>query len=550
MYRLLLVDDEPHVVNWLVELFQSQQDMELDVIKAYTGMAALALLDQQRIDIMLLDIKMPGLSGLDIADRVYRNWPACKIIFLTGHSDFSYLYEVNRKGNSRYLLKTEDDSVILSAVRQAMDEIESRNGQAVKAVDLQRNQDYTQQLLRREILRRVLAGSPLDETMMRIQCPEWHMGFDASRPVYLMLGKIRWTHASTPHKEKDTLILRIEHLVKSMLDDRFDVAMLVLDAVTVACFLQQRPAPDANRISGYLYLKESLDGIVTRCARTMEGHVALLLYEKELAWRDTGIAFERMSNRFQRELHAEVFSHSFASIHHEADMAPSNQEDSSTLYAIPDLSENLAHHLNQGNRSEFMKLLGTVAQQMLGKRCMRHLHGIRTYQSIVLVLLDYITRYGLQDKIAERMTLRGLYNLEIHDGWSDAYHYLTRLADMLFAFIGDEEQNRNEKLIGEVKQYIRSHLDSDLSLTGLSNLFNYSSSYLSRVFSQTAGVSLTSYINLKRVDKAKELLQQTNANIQDVSAKVGFDSSQYFSIVFKKVVGTSPREFRSLYFPE
>ena len=165
-------------------------------------------------------------------------------------------------------------------------------------------------------------------------------------------------------------------------------------------------------------------------------------------------------------------------------------------------------------------------------------------------MLEFIARHRLRERLTGCISLRGLYNLELHETWQDAFRYLDRLSTALFSLMGDEAQHRNDRLVHDIKQYIRNHLGSDLSLTLLSNLVNYSGSYLSRVFNQSAGVSLSAYINSARIDKAKELLRETNATIQDVSVQVGFDTSQYFSIVFRKLVGTTPREYRSLHVPE
>lgn len=406
------MDDESHVVNWLVELFQSQQDMELDVLKANTGMAALALLDRQRVDVVLLDIKMPGLSGLDVADRISENWPACKIIFFTGHSDFSYLYTVNKKGNATYLLKTEDDTEIFSAVRNAIEALEVRGRQDTYLSEVQQNERFSQHIIKREIFRRVLAGKPFEETLSLINWPGRHQVFDQSRPVFLIFGKIRWKSTSEVETGTDTHVVQMEHIIESVLDHRFEVAMIDLDAVTVTCFLQQRQPSSEHMVSGFLYLKESLDGMVNQCAKAIEGHVAFLLHDREMDWAETSIAYERMAFRFQKDMHAEVFSHSFGSLYHEAESSVLGYDAGACISDVSGLTENLSHHLNQGNRSDFMQILGKIAQQMMGKCNMTQLHAIRVYQSIVLVFLDYITRYHLQEKIADRIPMRGLYNLE------------------------------------------------------------------------------------------------------------------------------------------
>lgn len=69
MNRLLIVDDEHHIVNWLAELFESCTELDLEIMKAYSGYETLQLLENYKMDIILLDIQMPGISGLEVAEK-------------------------------------------------------------------------------------------------------------------------------------------------------------------------------------------------------------------------------------------------------------------------------------------------------------------------------------------------------------------------------------------------------------------------------------------------------------------------------------------------
>ena len=111
-YHLLIVDDEYHVVDWLAELFEEQDLLPLEVYKAYLAREALEILGKTKIDIVLSDIRMPGMDGFALADRITAEWPLAKIIFLTGYQEFEYAYKANQYKNITFLLKTEDDDMI------------------------------------------------------------------------------------------------------------------------------------------------------------------------------------------------------------------------------------------------------------------------------------------------------------------------------------------------------------------------------------------------------------------------------------------------------
>ncbi len=84
MYRLLIVDDEEIITDSLYDVFCSLLPDELDVCKAYSGTEAIEWMSRTRIDIVLTDISMPGLNGLELIERIQGYWPRCKVIFFNG----------------------------------------------------------------------------------------------------------------------------------------------------------------------------------------------------------------------------------------------------------------------------------------------------------------------------------------------------------------------------------------------------------------------------------------------------------------------------------
>ena len=119
-YRLLIVDDEPYILDWLVGLFLIQQDDALSVYRAADAEEALVLMQRHRIDVVLSDIMMPGLDGMEFSRQVLQRWPACKFIFLTAYDRFDYIYTAMDSGIIDYVLKTESDERILGAVDKAV----------------------------------------------------------------------------------------------------------------------------------------------------------------------------------------------------------------------------------------------------------------------------------------------------------------------------------------------------------------------------------------------------------------------------------------------
>lgn len=124
MLTLLIVDDEPMIADGLYEEFVDNGRWELDVHRVYSGREALELSGRMRIDILISDIRMPGVDGIELLKQVKRKWPSCKVVFLTGYKEFDYAYGALQHGAERYVLKTEGYDKIVEVVEELAAELD------------------------------------------------------------------------------------------------------------------------------------------------------------------------------------------------------------------------------------------------------------------------------------------------------------------------------------------------------------------------------------------------------------------------------------------
>ena len=130
MYRILLTDDEYLIADGLFEYIHSRRGEVFDVVKAYSAEEGLSVMERMRVDIVVTDIEMPVVNGLSFHETICRKWPRAKIIFLTAHSNFDYVYYASRFPNTRFLLKSDGFAALLSLLdetaRQISGELFSR----------------------------------------------------------------------------------------------------------------------------------------------------------------------------------------------------------------------------------------------------------------------------------------------------------------------------------------------------------------------------------------------------------------------------------------
>ncbi|WP_262748753.1 response regulator transcription factor, partial [Enterobacter sichuanensis] len=91
--NLLIVDDEIEILVWLVEIFRYEFDLEIGLYTANSALEALELLTNVKFDVVLTDIRMPGMDGITLFQKIKKNWPRCKTIFLTGYGNFDDMYK-------------------------------------------------------------------------------------------------------------------------------------------------------------------------------------------------------------------------------------------------------------------------------------------------------------------------------------------------------------------------------------------------------------------------------------------------------------------------
>ena len=184
--RLLIADDEHYIVNYLAGLVEDQNFPDLEIYKCYSGKEALETAKTSHIDFMLLDIHMPGITGLEVAAEVSVLLPRCRIIFLTAYDNFEHIYKSNKLDHTRYLLKTESDDVILNEISRTIDELKKESDDLLLLSEAQQKSLLLSQLLQQNILKGILAGHSIQKLERELRLAGSDFTLDLHRSVYLM----------------------------------------------------------------------------------------------------------------------------------------------------------------------------------------------------------------------------------------------------------------------------------------------------------------------------------------------------------------------------
>ena len=175
---------------------------------------------------------------------------------------------------------------------------------------------------------------------------------------------------------------------------------------------------------------------------------------------------------------------------------------------------------------------------------MHDLNAIQVYHTISVSLIRYLNQHHLEKEIALKIAVYPLYYLQDFASWKEAFQYLYTFSEYLFDLISNSETDRSEQLLAKIENYVLEHIASPLNLSEIAAAVNYNATYISRLYKKLRGIPLPKFILQSRITLAENLLANTDKSVQDIACETGFDTSQYFSIVFKRETGCTPRDFR------
>lgn len=294
MYRLLIVDDEPIIVDGLVQLFEENKKYEFDICKAYTANNALDILKKTKIDILLLDIRMPGMNGLQLADQVALYWPSCKIIFLTGYDEFDYIYTAIKKPGVNYILKTEGDEVIVGAVENAVKKIIEEDEQRNTIERAKKQMDMIIPLLRKDLFNSIFNSPIIDERNLKENFQELGIELDTSLPVLVLAGWVEHWPENLSYPDKIYMLGMVEEIFSKQLSGKVIYEYVIFD--NNRCLLLLQCGEDAHQFRNEnegvdwtglkAYVKATLEVIQDTCRNLYGFDISFVLARDAVKWNN------------------------------------------------------------------------------------------------------------------------------------------------------------------------------------------------------------------------------------------------------------------------
>jgi two-component system, response regulator YesN len=501
MYKLFIVDDEKVVIDGLLSVVDWHEHQVEVVGTALDGNRAYDLIVEAKPNIVMADIRMPGLNGLDLIQKVKSVIPDTVFIIISGYTQFAYAKRAIELEAIDYLTKPIELDEIIASVKRAIEKYDQLRKQKEAATQLEQ---YRSQVEEKHILHS-LFGYPVDQilegytscSVLVTDCKS--QSTDQLIEMVKLLGNQGEHHRIFSYGMEDHLVtIYFSYGNREQDSGLFDKLKSLYKNILTS--------PITGISSTYIEIT-SLQQLYKEALEAY--HVGLYLQQEVTHYRhlvnmnDT-IGSSMMKRMDQFFLERKLDLSSSESLIDEL-LAYSIQENLTPVKSKY-LCFKLINHVFEYVQQEFDINVETVLQE---------------------------------EKYLIFKQLNQLRTMEEHKVW------LLNKIGKLVDYLSDNQMSQKDKLMYEVKNYLKENYAQPIGLDELAGKFHISPAYLSSLFSKNMGVTLFEYIINMRMEKAKELLRTTNNKISDICQQVGYENQRYFNQVFKKNIGTTPGNYRA-----
>ena len=532
MYKLLLLDDEDVIRRGLKVIIQREGVKFSEIYEASDGREGAELIKKYQPDIVITDIRMPHLDGLELIDQVYKsNQKKPTFIIISGYDDFDYARRAIKFGVKEYLLKPiikEELIQLLNNIIQELDEnIQKHEAELVKNMQSK----VGVELLKEKYFNLLITGNFDDEGVILQHLAQLGVCFSPNVFTTLVVEY-------RPHNEelmqafdemdrfalKDTVDKGITGITKnfwSFFDANLRIVILVCDLDSFLIEAQLRKICDQITRALNTYLKvDTFFGVgtgVTEVVKIRDSYAEALELTLYKIVREPG------SILFKKDVVQNYGSDIISQIN---------------LVRITSEIE-LNMKINIGNfllEEYFLKL--DIYQGPISRLEV-------FYNEFNKYMYDYFTEKGIDFSAvfelgeADFRDLDSFWTIDQLKKYLKGYLY--KICDLITAY---KSNSPDRKIIEQVVRYIRENFDKDINLNIVAAHFSKNNSYLSVLFKKETGQNFVDFLMMVRIEKAKEFLAQNMLKIQDIANKVGYPNAKHFCMVFKKIVGISPTQYR------
>lgn len=535
MLTVFLVEDESIVREGLRDNIPWEQYGYRFAGEASDGEMALSMIQKLKPDVLLTDIKMPFMDGLSLSRIVHQELPDTKIIIISGYDDFEYARQAIAVGVEQYLLKPITRINLQKVLSDLKTKIEAEREQKNYQEKYQAESREHEQFVRTNFFIKVFEGRmPVQD----IYEEAGKLSLKLNAPCYnLVMFKLQEKRDTGNNGyESEAFARKREELLHHFM--RYPEYLAIRWNINTYCILVKSAVEQIGELT-----ERCLENIERMCRPT----------EEAFEWyAAVGEPVERLSLLPQcYEGVNHLFSYRFlmpgTHIYTKAVTEKyMPREESGKIGDIDSAKvdpELIRDFLAKGSREEIGDFVNSYLHSIQEAVKSRLFQNYLVFH-IHFAAMGYVEALGYDKK--ELLALLGEEQIqEVNLEFDELSSYIQNILAKAMELRDRESDNQSRKVLKKALEYIEENYQQEsMSLNSVAGEVNVSANYFSAVFSQAMQLTFVEYVTQKRMEKAKKLLRQTEKHSGEIALEVGYKDPHYFSFVFKKTQGCTPREYR------
>lgn len=533
LYSVMVVDDEEEIRLGIIKKIPWEEYGFTVIGDAENGQEALEKAEKLRPDIVMTDIKMPFMDGLELGKELSKKMPATKIIIFSGSDDFEYAQKAIKINVIEYVLKPINSLELIDILKKLKEKLDKEYNDKINLEILYNHYEESLPILREQFLTSIIEGRIYKEKFT----------YDSERlGIYLHNNYFSLAIIDIEYEQTNNFINN-EYLngdetlipisIKKILDDELNK---YCDTITFINYNKVFIISLLNKKDDNIQFIEGLDYFCTLYKRIMDieitvgiGNIVDNPYELNLSY--TG-AQDALNYRFLLGKGKVIFIE---------DMEPDKFIE---LRFTEQEERELLDTLKVSQEEEVINIINKLFKKM--EDSILHLNKYRVYLlEINVTMLKLIQSYDIDIKEIFGDNFNPYTSLEDFKSLDEARNWFIDKSIKINSFIRRERLNSSKLLVEKAKEFINKYYtDYDLSVEKICTYLHVSPTYFSTIFKRETEMNFVNYLTSVRLEEALKLLKTTDDKTYVIAEKVGYTEANYFSYVFKKKYGVAPSRYR------
>lgn len=529
MYKVIFADDEM-IIRENVSKHVAWQEHGFELMGSFAnGKEVIDYLADHSIDLLITDIYMPYMNGMDLCKYIYETYPNIKIILLSGYDDFEYAKKAIRYHVAEYVLKpftSKEMGELLDRIRSLLDEERQKKAQ-IDRLASSYHDNYERNRSRH--LADLITGmdSPEDS---EAELSQLGISFPYAYYCVAVLESNMFYHTDaltdqTCQKESKLVSFSIYQVANELITHaNLGIACQDKDYHTLLLFHSNTDITFSHQIQTTLHdimqqLKELMELRVTIGVGTVTEHISQLPLSYAQAKKAAGQHYTRGENQI---------------------ICFSDIEDDQIELPAKVLLEDLVHALKSKNETALDASLSKIEDNITRNHYGKEKSTLYLCMGIEMID-DFLSGLGMDGSEEKQNAINGILHAQT---FTQAMKQLRTYVLPFMHSIANNYGKNSKDVVMMALDYIDAHyMDSDISLKQVCSYLNMSTSRFSSLFKSIQKETFVDVLTRVRMEHAMDLLSHTNLKNYEIAARVGFSDPHYFGIAFKKATGMTPTEY-------